>query len=547
MKQENFTLSGNIVDVLNRRIFKGTVHVTNGVITQIEESENDSDQYILPGFVDSHIHVESSMLIPSEFARLACVHGTVATVSDPHEIANVLGVDGVRFMIQNGKKVPFKFFFGAPSCVHATPYESSGALFEEAETEEMLAMPDVHYLAEMMNFPAVLQDDPGVLARLALAKKYNKPVDGHAPGLTGKDAAKYAAAGISTDHECFTMQEAMDKIANGMKIQIREGSAAKNFDDLAELLNTHPDHVMLCSDDRHPNDLMRGHMNDVAARAVSQGYDAMNVIRALTFIPVMHYGLPVGLLQQGEPADIAVVNNLSEFKVSATYINGFKVSENGKSLIERVEEESPNIFRANKITKDDIALPAESNIIRVIGAIDGQLITKNETRAARIENGFVVSDTESDVLKMIVINRYKEAKPAIAFISGFGFKHGAIASTVAHDSHNLVCVGATDEDMVRAVNLLVDSRGGIALINGEEEHVLPLPVAGLMSADDAHHVAMLYESIGAKTKELGSQMHAPFMTLSFMTLLVIPELKLSDQGLFDGNSFRFTSNFSDQP
>ena len=547
MKQEDFSLSGNIVDVLKRRIFKGTVYVSGGVITRIAEEHVTSDQYILPGLVDSHIHVESSMLIPSEFARLACVHGTVATVSDPHEIANVLGVDGVRFMIQNGKKVPFKFFFGAPSCVHATPFESSGAFFAEAETEEMLVMPDVHYLAEMMNFPAVLQDEPGVMAKLALAKKYDKPVDGHAPGLTGKDAAKYAAAGISTDHECFTMEEALDKIANGMKIQIREGSAAKNFDDLAELLNTHPDHVMLCSDDRHPDDLMRQHMNAVAARAVSKGYDPMNVIRALTFIPVMHYALPVGLLQTGDPADIAVVSNLTEFKVLQTYINGFKVSENGQTLIESVKEDCPNVFRAKKISSKDIALPAENSRIRVIGAIDGQLITKTEVRESCIDKGYLVSDTKQDILKMVVINRYKEAKPAIAFISGFGFKKGAIASTVAHDSHNLVCVGASDEDIVRAVNLLVDSRGGIALINGEEEYVLPLPVAGLMSADEAHHSAELYETIAKKTKDLGTVMHAPFMTLSFMTLLVIPELKLSDQGLFDGNTFRFTSVYSDQP
>jgi adenine deaminase len=480
------------------------------------------------------------MLIPSEFARLASVHGTVATVSDPHEIANVLGLDGIHYMINNGKKVPFKFYFGASSCVPATGFESSGAVIDAGQIDELMRSSEIKYMSEMMNFPGVLFSDEEVMQKIAVAQKHNKPIDGHAPGLKGEDARKYIEAGITTDHECFTMEEALDKIKYGMKIQIREGSAAKNFDALIGLLETHPDKVLFCSDDKHPNDLVKGHINQLVKRAVALGYDPLLVLRSCILNPVEHYRLDVGMLQAGDDADFILVDNLQDFNVIETYVNGALIAKDGKTLIDAVKESEPNIFKATKIAVEDIAVPATSSRIKVIDARDGQLITGKMEVEAKVENGNVVGDVERDILKLIVINRYKKAAPARAFIHNFGFKSGAIASTVAHDSHNIIAVGATDEDLVNAVNLLIDSRGGISVVDGQAEHVLPLPVAGLMSADDGYKTAAAYEKTDALAKQLGSRLKAPFMTLSFMALLVIPELKLSDEGLFDGSKFEFT-------
>jgi len=541
MNENNeFTVSGKIVDLVANKIFSGIVTVSNGKILSVKPAQNVDDQYIVPGLIDAHVHIESSMLIPSEFARLASVHGTVATVSDPHEIANVLGIDGVHYMINNGKKVPFKFYFGASSCVPATGFESSGANIGPEQIDELMSSSEIKYMSEMMNFPGVLFHDEEVMQKIAVAKKHNKPIDGHAPGLKGEDARKYIEAGITTDHECFTMEEALDKIKYGMKIQIREGSAAKNFDALIGLLEIHPDMVLFCSDDKHPNDLVKGHINQLVKRAIALGYDPMLVLKSCILNPINHYKLDVGILQAGDDADFILVDNLSDFNIIETYVNGELIAKDGKTHISSVREAEPNIFRADKITVDDIAVKASATRIKVIKAFDGQLITEKMEVEAKVENGFVVSDVDKDILKMMVMNRYKKAPPAIAFIHNFGFRSGAIASTVAHDSHNIIAVGTCDEDIVRAVNLLVDSRGGISVINGIEEHVLPLPVAGLMSADDGYKAAAAYEKMDALAKLLGSKLKAPFMTLSFMALLVIPELKLSDEGLFDGSKFEFT-------
>ncbi|MCX6271884.1 MAG: adenine deaminase [Bacteroidetes bacterium] len=536
-------MSGNIVDVVNRRVFRGTIVVEEGRIVSMKEEMVESPDFIIPGFIDAHVHVESSMLIPSEFARLAVVHGTVATVSDPHEIANVLGIPGVNYMIENGKKVPFRFFFGAPSCVPATPFETTGAVFGLEETETLLQMPDIKYLSEMMNFPGVLHADSQVMGKLELARKLGKKADGHAPGLKGKEARTYADAGISTDHECFSYEEAVDKIKAGMKILIREGSAAKNFDELIPLIQDYPEMVMLCSDDKHPNDLIKGHINLLAVRAIAAGYDWMSVLRSCSLIPARHYGLEVGLLQVSDPADFVVVENLTELRVLETYIGGLKVAEGGKCLIPGIPEETPNNFNAGKIFPQDIQVPATTGRIRVQKALDGQLITNVLSCEAKIEEGMVVSDVQKDILKMLVMNRYQPAMPAINFVSGFGLKQGALASTVAHDSHNIIAVGTSDEEICRAVNLLVDARGGVSLVNGEEEMVLPLPVAGLMSEKDGYQVASLYDKLDRKAKSLGSHLSAPYMTLSFMALLVIPNLKLSDKGLFDGVTFQYTNLF----
>ena len=543
IQPDAFTISGTIADVVNNRLFKGAITVSGGRIIAISETETAEDQFIIPGFIDSHVHIESSMLLPSEFARLASVHGTVATVSDPHEIANVLGVEGVKYMIANGAKVPFKFFFGAPSCVPATPFETSGASINADQVSELLQMDEIFYLSEMMNFPGVLFKDADVMAKLAAAHKAGKPVDGHAPGLMGNDVGKYAKAGISTDHECFTIEEAIAKINVGMKVLIREGSAARNFDDLVGLLQDHADMIMFCSDDKHPDDLVKGHINLLARRAVALGYDAMKVIRCCTFNPVKHYGLNVGLLQTGDPADFAVVKDLKQFDVLRTYIDGVLVSANGKTNIASVDEKPINIFNAQKISPEDLEVPAQGKEIKVIKAFDGQLITEAFYASAKIENGNIISDTVSDVLKMIVLNRYSNSKPAVAFVQGFGLKNGAIASTVAHDSHNIIAVGVNDDEIARAINLLIEEKGGISIVNRDENKVLPLPVAGLMSNLDGYEVARMYEEINAAAKGLGTKLITPYMTLSFMALLVIPSLKLSDKGLFDGIKFEFTNIF----
>jgi len=544
MEKQDLEFRGNIVDVVGERIFKGIVIVRDSKIAAVREEENSENVYILPGLIDAHIHIESSMLIPSEFARLAVVHGTVGTVSDPHEIANVLGVKGVRFMIENGKKVPFKFYFGASSCVPATGFETAGGSLGLAELDELLQSDDILYLSEMMNFPGVVYGDEQVAQKLALAKKYGKPVDGHAPGLTGELAEKYVRAGISTDHECYTLEEAVEKIRYGMKILIREGSAAKNFEALSDLIAEYPEMVMLCSDDKHPNDLVSGHINQLVKRAFSLGYDKMKVLRCATYNPVKHYRLDAGLLQQGDPADFILMDDLENFTILATYVNGRKVAENGKTLIPSVPVIPVNQFHAKPVKTEDIVVRPGGKRIRVMKAIDGQLVTEELIVDARIENNEVKTDPEHDVLKIVVMNRYFPAPPAVGFVKGFGLRSGAIASCVAHDSHNIIAVGTDDESIVAAINAIVSSQGGISVASGDELLVLPLPVAGIMSDEDGYKVAGLYHILDEKVrKKLKSSLKAPFMTLSFMALLVIPDLKLSDKGLFNGKKFSFTGLF----
>lgn len=534
-------IRGQLVAIDQQKIIPAEVQFSNGKIVAIKPIAEAPDVYLLPPFIDAHVHVESSMLVPAEFARLAVVHGTGATVSDPHEIGNVLGVKGVEYMIENGRKVPFKFYFGAPSCVPATPFETAGAIISAGDIEQLFQKPEIKYLAEMMNWPGVLQQDSGVLEKIKIAQKYGRPVDGHAPGLKGEQARAYAAAGISTDHECFTAEEALDKLAVGMKILIREGSAAKNFEALADLLHEHADQMMFCSDDKHPDNLVEGHINLLAARAVAKGINVFKVLKAACLNPVQHYDLEVGQLKPGDPADFIVVKDLKQFQVLQTYLNGQLVAENGKSLIPRVKNRIINQFNASPIQANQLSISAESKQIQVIEALDGQLITHSIKEEACIQEGKLVADPSRDLLKLVVLNRYtKENTPAVAFIKGFGMKEGAIASSVAHDSHNLIAVGCSDEAIARAINLLITEKGGISTVQGEKEKVLALPVAGLMSADDGYEVATAYSQIDQMAKTMGSTLSAPFMTLSFMALLVIPSLKLSDKGLFNGDSFEFT-------
>jgi adenine deaminase len=547
MQKSSFTVRGRLVDVWKKAIYPAEIKVDKGIIssiTPIGEEGLPVGTFLLPGFVDSHVHIESSMLIPSEFARLAVVHGSVGTVSDPHEIANVCGMEGVEFMIHNGKQVPFKFNFGAPSCVPATIFETAGAALNSDDVKQLLAKDEIKYLSEMMNFPGVLFKDPEVMKKIAAAHAAGKPVDGHAPGLRGEQAKEYIEAGISTDHECFTKEEAVDKLTHGMQILIREGSAAKNFEALIELLEDHPNMIMFCSDDKHPDSLVDGHLNQLCARAIAKGHDIFNVVRAACVNPVLHYKLDIGLLRVGDPADFIVAEDLVHFKIKQTYIDGELVAENGRSFIRSVSSTPINQFDCLPVTAEQLVIskadyPSSNGHIPVMEALDGQLITNRLELPGKESNGTWVSDTENDILKMVVINRYHKAPIAKCFIRNFGFTEGAIASSVAHDSHNIVAVGTDDESLAKAINLVIAERGGVSCVNSRQQKVLGLPVAGLMSANDGYQVASAYTEIDAMAKSLGSSLGAPFMTLSFMALLVIPHLKLSDKGLFDGDRFTF--------
>jgi len=537
-------ISGNIIDIMGRRIYQGTIQIQAGKIKDIQASDTNETQYIMPGFIDAHIHIESSLLVPSEFARIAAVHGTVAAVSDPHEIANVLGLKGVDFMISNAETVPFKFFFGAPACVPATGFETAGANFGPGHMHKLLKRNDIYYLSEMMNVPGVLNSSAGEMEKLKIARQYGKRADGHSPGLRGKEAEKYVKAGITSDHECISIGEAREKIKYGMSILIREGSAARNLNDLMPLIDEFPGQVMLCSDDRHPDDLVDNHIRHMVLRAKKEGLDLFNILRAACLNPIEHYGLDVGKLEKGQNADFIVLDNLQEMNILAAYNQGQKTAEAGQALIKRIPVEPLNIFAAHEKSVSDYAVPARAGKLKVIKVIEDQLITGSCLVAPRIKDQKVVQDLDHDILKLTVVNRYENKNPAVAFIKNFGLKKGALASSVAHDSHNIVAVGATDEDLTRAVNLIIKNKGGLSAVQGENEMILPLPVGGIMCSEDGYEVARMYKELHEKAKTYGTELKAPFMTLSFMALLVIPDLKLSDQGLFDGVKFQFTSLFS---
>jgi adenine deaminase len=537
----DFTLSANIVDLHGRRVFPGTVTVSDGRIASIQEEPGRTfDSFLMPGFIDAHVHVESSMMIPSEFARFAVRHGTVATVSDPHEIANVLGIEGVRLMIANGGKVPFKFHFGVPSCVPATNFETAGATLAASDVAQLFRSDHLGYLSEMMNYPGVLNGDPEVVAKLAMARELRKPIDGHAPGLRGDGLRRYAAAGITTDHECTSLDEALEKIENGMLIQIREGSAAKNFEALHPLLSSHPESCMLCTDDSHPDALQEGHIDRLVRRAIAAGHDLFAVLRAACLRPIQHYGLPVGSLRVGDTADFIIVDDLKGFAVRATYVDGKAVFAEQQSRWERIDCPVVNRFAARPQSIEAFRVPDRGGLVRVIVACDGQLVTQEAHLRPHVDNGNLVADLGNDILKISVVNRYAAAPPAVGFVHGFGLKQGALAASVAHDSHNIVAVAADDTALCAAVNAVIRNHGGLAVARGETAESMALEIAGLMSRNgDA--VARDYAKLNAAARALGSSLTAPFMTLSFMALLVIPALKLSDRGLFDGRKFEPTS------
>lgn len=532
-------IESNLIDIRHKTIFPAHITVENGKIKLIEKIDKKLQNYILPGFIDAHVHIESSMLVPSEFAKTAVLHGTVATVSDPHEIANVLGKSGVYYMIENSRKVPLKFNFGAPSCVPATTFETAGASITAVDIDELLALDKVKYLAEMMNWPGVIFDDPSVSAILEVAQKHGKPIDGHAPGLMGEQALKYISKGISTDHECYMLEEAQFKLQNGMKVIIREGSAAKNFDTLEPLIAEFYEKMMFCSDDKHPDDLLIGHINLLVKRALAKGNDLFKVLQMACINPVEHYNLDVGTLREGDDADFIMIDSLENFNILKTVINGETVAENGQSFIKTEPEGIVNNFNISIKNSDDFNIILNNNNINVIEVLDGQLITNKILGKVLIENGNTVSNLADDILKIVVVNRYFDAPVAVAFIKNFGLQRGAIASSVAHDSHNIIAVGVDDASICRAVNLLIEHQGGLSAVDGEKEEVLALPIAGLMSPEPCEMVAEKYTRLVNMSRNIGSTLRSPYMSLSFMALLVIPRLKLSDKGLFDGERFEF--------
>jgi adenine deaminase len=542
-KMKMVQLEGKLVDIANRALRPVRLQLQEGIIQAIEPLADAPEHYFLPPFVDAHVHIESSMLTPAEFARLAVVHGTGATISDPHEIGNVLGIEGVQYMIANGEQVPFHFCFGAPSCVPATPFETAGATIDAKAVESLLQDPRIGYLAEMMNWPGVLLQQPDVMEKIAIAQRLGKPVDGHAPGLRGEQARLYAAAGISTDHECFTAEEALDKLACGMKILIREGSAARNFEALAPLLHEHWENMMFCSDDKHPDSLVEGHIDVLVRRAVALGVDVFKVLQVACLNPAAHYSLPLGQLREGDRADFIVVNNLTDFQVEQSWLQGELVAKGGRSLIPHLPSPTPNNFSIAPITPASLAVPAAGGRMQVMQVLDGQLITESFKHPTPTKDGLAVADPAQDILKLVVQNRYSPAPAALAFIKGFGLKKGAIASSVAHDSHNIIAVGTDDASLARAINLIIARKGGISAVSEGVEEVLPLPIAGLMSDEDGYAIAEQYSQLDQLAKRMGSGLGAPYMSLSFMALLVIPALKLSDKGLFDGEKFEFSPLF----
>lgn len=533
----------NIIDIHKRNIYPGRIIINESRIQSIERIEKETVGFIIPGLIDSHIHIESSMVTPASFAEQAVSRGTTGVVSDPHEIANVLGIEGVNFMIGNAEKVPLKFWFGAPSCVPATKFETAGGVIDQSDVQSLLANKKVKFLAEMMNFPGVVYDDPEVHKKLKAAIKAGKPIDGHAPGLTGRDLKKYVESGISTDHECTSLKEALEKIILGMKILIREGSAARNLSELKSLILTHPDKVMLCSDDMHPETLMKGHIDRIISRLLQEGFDLFKVMRCCTLNPAKHYSLDAGLLQAGDPADFVVLKDYLSMDILETWIDGQKVYERGRTLFKYKNEKPVNNFRSSLISEEQLKVKKAGNMLRVIGVSDGSLLTK-ELIFNSAEGKFIEPDKLNDILKIVVKDRYNDSPPSVAFVKGFKLRRGAFASSVAHDSHNVICVGTNDKDIALAINKIIGMKGGLSVSDNNSVDILPLPVAGIMSDMPVKHIAAEYERLTSKVRSMGSDISAPFMTLSFMALLVIPELKLSDRGLFNTKTFSLIPLFT---
>ena len=548
---------GHILDVVRREVFDGEVMVENERIKQVKRcmlpDNGKAWPYLMPGFIDSHVHIESSMMSPCEFAHVASSHGTIGVVADPHEIGNVLGVEGVDYMIQSGREATFNFCFAAPSCVPCCPpdIETSGAVIDAAGVEELMARDDIGVLGEMMNFPGVLGNDPEVMRKIRAARKYGKPVDGHAPGLVDSDRERYALSGISTDHECINVDEGRACISAGMKVIIREGSAAKDFDNLCPLIGESPNMVMLCTDDCHPDDLVRGHINLLVRRALAKGYDLWNILMASSINAQRHYCLDWGMLQEGDVANFIVVDVLNpHFRVLQTVIKGIEVFDCNATFgsvrqhlihIDDSHEASfPNRFEANPIREEDISLDVSKlDTLHVLCATDGSLYTGHD--AVKLSNNPFDGSRYpwGEVQKIVVLNRYQpDAKPVVGLVRGFGLTHGAIAGSVAHDCHNIVAIGCNDEYLAKAINRVIEMKGGQVAIADDDMTDLALPIAGLMSPLGGHEVAYRCIMLSEMARRAGCTMRAPFITMAFLCLPVIPELKITDKHLWDSKNMK---------
>jgi adenine deaminase len=542
MKKENIVV-GVIYDPISRVLIPGKILIEKGKIGKIERDDCIKGPIILPGFVDSHIHIESSMLLPVEFSRIAKRHGTIAVVADPHEIANVAGVEGIDFMINNSKDAEIQFYFGAPSCVPASPFDDCYKVIDSVEIEKMLIRDDIYFLGEMMNFPGVINSDQDVISKIEAAKRYGKQVDGHAPGLKAESLSKYIRAGITTDHECFTLEEAEEKISKGMKVLIREGSAAKNFNTLNPLVNKNPEVTMVCTDDCHPEDLIEGHINNLVKKSLAIGYNIFDIIQVVSVNPIKHYRLDLGLLQVGDSADFIVVDNLVDLRILASYVKGVNILENEKTDSHETKKYNLEYVFTKKIDVGDLKLAPRTNKLKAIDVIEGELVTKEIVYNIKTQNQSVISDIENDILKIVVVNRYKEKEVFVGFIKGFGLKKGAIAESIAHDSHHIIAVGVDDRSIFKVLEYVINQKGGLCYFDDSDIWGLPLPIYGLISDEPAEIVAKKYKGINAKVAKDGCLLKAPFMTLSFMALSVIPNLKITPKGLFDVNRFKFIDQF----
>ncbi len=536
-------LKVNFVDFYDKQIYPALINFDEK-INFIKKIDEKCSNLIIPGLIESHIHIESSMLTPSRFAQVAVTHGTTAIVADPHEIANVLGLDGINFMRDDAKKTPVKIFFTAPSCVPATKFETSGAIIDSEKINLLLEEKDIVALGEMMNFYGVIHSDSEVMKKIKFAHKYKKPVDGHCPKLTGEKLNKYIKAGILTDHECTTLVEAEEKLGKGMKIMIKQGSYAKNLENIYPLAFKNSDFCFLASDDLEADDLLKGHMNLKLKEIVNLGINPFDAIRMSTFNPARHYNLNVGLLKSGDPADFVILNNLRDFNVLETYINGKLVAKDGKALFELPEVKKMNFFDIKQKNVNDFKINSnkKNGVIKVhvIGLVENQIITKKLIETLKVDNYEILPDLGKDILRIAVAERYGNNNLALGFIKGFMLKEGAIASSVAHDSHNIISIGFEKNDITRAINTVIEMRGGLTLVRNNQVLIrIALPIAGLMSDKPAEDIVKKLNRFYLILKALGCTLNSPLMILSFMSLPVVPELKLTDRGLFDVEKFGF--------
>lgn len=557
-------IRGNILNVFTDEIYPAEIEIENGIIKCVKKIKGDFQGIMVPGLIDAHIHIESSMLTPSFFAQAAVPHGTTAIVADPHEIANVMGLDGINLMLKDAKNIPLRIFFTAPSCVPATSFETSGAIIGPDEIDILMKKEEVVALGELMNFPGVINEDDLVIEKIQIAHHHKKPVDGHAPLLSGAELCKYVSKGISTDHECISMAEAREKKELGMKIMIREGSSAKNLEDLISLGGE-----FLVSDDIHPGDLSQGHMDHIIKKAIICGLDPIEAVKMVTINPSNHYSLNMGAISPGREANLIMVDDLENFNVKKVYIGGELVAKNKTALFNPTHISSGNTIFLEKTKPSDFTIPLSGNevMVRTIDVLDEQLITSESEAIMQITNKEIVADVEQDILKIAVIERYGKSiskistknkqfsqlsknevilgnnnkKMALAFVRGFGIKEGAFASSVAHDSHNVIVVGTDSNYMARAVNILIENNGGLVAVSKNSQKSLKLPIAGLMASESAEIISSKLEDLHSMAGEMGCSLKSPFMTMSFLALLVIPNLKISDKGLFDVSKFEFVN------